>query len=132
MQPLYFWMRTTQVSMAFFLSAGIHQGDERFSVHSRGKQCAFMSLSALLTARNIPLNSWSRITFGNALLQGDKKFLNALDSGFIILDPGVEFLSVENLPRVVNVTWCTNLLNDFHTKYVKRLFRQKQLYQLSW
>ena len=99
--------------MALFLSADIHQGDERFSVHSRGKQCAFMSLSALLTARNIPLNLWSRITFKNALLQGDKMFLNALDGGFIILDPGVEFLSVENLPAAVSVACCTNLLNDF-------------------
>ena len=63
-----------QVSMALFLSADIHQGDERFSVHSRGKQCVFMSLSALLTARNISLNSWWRITFKNALLQGDKMF----------------------------------------------------------
>jgi hypothetical protein len=42
------------VSVALFLSVDIHQGDERFSVHSRGKQCAFMSLSALLTAQNIP------------------------------------------------------------------------------
>ena len=99
--------------MALFLSADIHQGDERFSVHSRGKQCAFMSLSALLTARNISLNSWWRITFKSALLQGDKMFLNALDSGFIFLDPGVEFLSVENLATVVNVAWCTNLLNGF-------------------
>ena len=47
--------RKIQVSMALFLSADIHQGDERFSVHSRGKRCAFMSLSTLLTARNIPL-----------------------------------------------------------------------------
>ncbi len=94
--------------MDFFLSADIHQGDEPFSVHSRGKQCAFMSLSALLTAR-----TWWRITFKNALLQGDKMFLNALDSGFVFLDPGVEFLSVENLPTVVNVALCTNLLNDF-------------------
>ncbi len=84
--------------MALFFSADIHQGDERFSVHSRGKQCVFMSLSALLTARNIPLNLWSRITFKYALLQGDKMFLNALDSGLIILGPAVEFLSVENLP----------------------------------
>ncbi len=103
--------------MALFFSADIHQGDERFSVHSRGKQCAFMSLSALLTARNIPLNSWSRITFKNALLQGDKMFLNALDSGFIILDQGVELLSVENLPTVVNIACCTNLFqNDFSYK----------------
>ncbi len=99
--------------MVLFLSVDIHQGDERFSGHSRGKQCAFMSLSALLTARNIPLNSWSSMTFKNTLLQGDKMFLNALDSGFIILDPGVEFLSVENLPTVVNVACCKNLFNDF-------------------
>ncbi len=69
--------------MALFLSADIHQGAERFSVHSRGKQCAFMSLSALLTARNIPLNLWSRFTFKYASLQGDKMFLNALDSGLV-------------------------------------------------
>ncbi len=87
--------------MALFLSTDIHQCDKRFSVHSRGKQCAFMSLSALLTARNIPQNLWSRITFKNALLQEDKMFLNALDSGLIILDPGVELLSVENLPTVL-------------------------------
>jgi hypothetical protein len=43
------------VTMALFLSADFHQGDERFSVHSGGKQCAFMTFSALLTARNIPL-----------------------------------------------------------------------------
>ncbi len=39
-----------------------------------------------------------RITIKYALLQGDKIFLNGLDSGLIILDPAVEFLSVENLP----------------------------------
>ena len=44
-------------------------------------------------------------------------FLNALDSGLIILDPAVEFLSVENLiPTVVNVACCTNLLNDFSNR----------------
>ena len=42
-------------------------------------------------------------------------FLNALDSGLIILDPAVEFLSVENLPTgyVRMYACCTNLLNDF-------------------
>jgi hypothetical protein len=71
-----------QVSMALFLSAIIHQGDELFSVHSRGKQCAFMSLSALLTARNIPLTAWSFTTFNNVLIQ-DLKIL--LDS-FIVMN----------------------------------------------
>ncbi len=71
-----------------------------------------ISLSVLLTARNIPLNSWLSITFKNPLLQGDKMFLNALDTGFIILDPRVEFLYVQNLPTVVNVACCKNLFND--------------------
>ena len=35
--------------MALFLSSYILQGDDLFSVQSRGKQCAFMSLLALLT-----------------------------------------------------------------------------------
>ena len=39
--------------MALFLYANIHQGDELFSVHSRGKQCAFMSLS-LISSFNSP------------------------------------------------------------------------------
>ena len=100
--------------MALFLSADFHQGDERFSVHSRGKQCAFMSLSALLTARNIPLSLWSRITFNNVLLQGDKLYLKAINTGFIMLDPGIDFLSVEHLPKVIDVSSsCTNMSNDF-------------------
>ena len=51
--------------MALFLSSEVHQGDDLFSVQSRGKQCAFMSLSALLTAQNIPLIDWSKTTFIN-------------------------------------------------------------------
>ena len=63
--------------MEFFLSSDIHQGDELFSVQSRGKQCAFMSLSAILTAQNIPLIDWSKTTFKNVLLQGDTMHLKA-------------------------------------------------------
>jgi hypothetical protein len=74
--------------MALFRSASIHQGDELFSVQSRGKQCAFMSLSAILTAQNSPLADWSESTF-NVLLQGDKMYLKALNTGLIVLDPGV-------------------------------------------
>ena len=44
-----------QVNMALFLCATMHQGDERFSVQTRGKQCAFMSLAAVITAQNNPL-----------------------------------------------------------------------------
>ena len=100
-----------QVSMALFLSCEIHQGDDLFSVQSRGKQCAFMSLSAVLTAQNIPLIDWSKTTLNNVLLQGDKMYLQALDNGFVVLEPDVEFLSVDNLPKVVSVSCCTNMFS---------------------
>ena len=63
--------------MALFLSTDIHQGDERFNILSRGKQCAFMSLSAILTARHSLLIDWSKNTFNNVLLQGEKMYLKA-------------------------------------------------------
>ena len=37
-----------------------------------------MSLSAILTAENMPLINWSKTTFNNVLLQGDKMYLRAL------------------------------------------------------
>ena len=47
--------RRNQVSMALFLCANIHQGDKLFSVHSGGKQCAFMSLRRFLQPEIIPI-----------------------------------------------------------------------------
>ena len=98
-----------QVSMALFLSTNIHQGDNLFSVQSRDKQCAFMSLVAVLTAQNIPLIDWSQETLDNVLLQGDKMYLHALDNGFFDLESGVELLSVDNLPNVVSISSCTSM-----------------------
>jgi hypothetical protein len=40
-------IRKIQVSMALFLFSKIHQGNDLFSVQSRGKQYAFISLSAV-------------------------------------------------------------------------------------
>jgi hypothetical protein len=96
--------------MGVFSSSYIHQGNDLFSVQCRGKQCAFMSLSALLTAQNIPLIvviAWSETTFiNNVLLQGDKMYLQALNDGFVVLERGVEFLSVDNLRKLVSVSSC--------------------------
>ena len=47
--------RRNQVRMALFLCANIHQGDKLFSVHSGGKQCAFMSLRRFLQPEIIPI-----------------------------------------------------------------------------
>ena len=44
--------------MALFLCANIHQGDKLFSVHSGGKQCAFMSLRRFLQPEIIPIAHW--------------------------------------------------------------------------
>ena len=105
-------IQKNQVGMALFLSAYIHQGDDLFSAQSRGKQCAFMSLSAILTAENMPLIDWSKTTFNNVLiLQGDKMYLRALNSGLIVLEPSTEFLSVDNLPKVVGVSCCRNMFS---------------------
>ena len=38
-------------------------------------------------------------------------YLQALDNGFVVLEPGVEFMSVDNLPKVVSVSCCTNMFS---------------------
>lgn len=42
------------------IASNLLQGDEHFSVQSKGMQFAFMSLSAILTAQNIPTIDWSK------------------------------------------------------------------------
>ena len=38
-------------------------------------------------------------------------YLQALIDGFVVLEPGVEFLSVDNLPQLVSVSCCTNMFS---------------------
>ena len=66
--------------------------------------CFYQLISALLlTAQNTPLIDWSKTTLNNVLLQGDKMYLQALDNGFVVLEPGVEFMShARNVPAVVH------------------------------
>ena len=97
--------------MALFLCATMHQGDERFSVQTRGKQCAFMSLAAVITAQNNPLIDWSTTMLDNVLSQGDQMYLKALNKGLIVLEQGVEFLSIDNLPKVVSVSGCSTMFS---------------------
>ena len=89
----------------------MHQGDERFSVQTRGKQCAFMSLAAVITAQNNPLIDWSTTMFHNVLSQGDQMYLKALNKGLIVLEQGVEFLSIDNLSKVVSVSGCSSMFS---------------------
>ena len=54
--------------MALFLAADIHQRGERFSIQSTGNQCAFMSLSAFLTAQHSLLIDWPKTALNNVLM----------------------------------------------------------------
>ena len=73
-----------------------------------------MSLLALLTTETKPLIEWSNTTLNNVVLQGDKMYLEALNNGLIVPDPGVERLSIDNA-SVVCVSCCMNMSNAFLT-----------------
>ena len=90
-------------SVTLATSGSIHQGDERFSENSRGRQCAFnpfMSLTALLyDQRRI-----SKFTCGIQSTESypretDCLSLTALENRII---PNAELLSVDMLPTVVS------------------------------
>ena len=40
-------------------------------------------------------------------------YLQALDNGFVVLEPGVEFLSAHNLPKVVSISNCTSKMFSY-------------------
>ena len=92
------------IKMQIYLSSHIHQGDESFDIQTRGKQCAINCLLGRLTAHKKPLVEWSPTTLNRILIQGDKLYLKAVNNGLINLAPGVEFLSVEDLRKVVSIS----------------------------
>ncbi|KAK3709667.1 hypothetical protein QZH41_010996 [Actinostola sp. cb2023] len=49
-------------SITLRIAGSIHEGNERFSEESRGRQCAFMSLTALLFAQRVPISLWDTDT----------------------------------------------------------------------
>jgi hypothetical protein len=56
------------------IRGSIHQGHEAFSEHSRGRQCAFMSLSALLFNRSDSVDSWTQTDIDAILFHGDRMY----------------------------------------------------------
>ena len=44
------------------IAGSSHQGHERFSEISMGRQCSFMSFSALLCAQSFPVRHWDTAT----------------------------------------------------------------------
>ena len=78
-----------------------HQGHERFSEISRGRQCSFMSFSALLCAQSFPVRHSDTATVDQILIGGDRMYLNALESQSI---PDTDTLSLIYLPNQARST----------------------------
>ena len=83
------------LNATLFTRGSIHQGDSRFSDISRGRQCAFMSLSALLCANYCEISTWTTETVDRVLIEGDSMFLKAFEERTI---PDAETISLNYLP----------------------------------
>ena len=92
-QRLFLWSAVFSVDL--LVSGSIHQGDERFSVVSRGRQCAFISLSALLCANSCHPSQWTTQMIDYILIQGDSMYLTAYEEHTI---PDTETISLTYLP----------------------------------
>jgi len=88
-----------------FARGSIHQGNSRFSDVSRGRQCAFMSLSALLWANSSPVLTWKSQTVDEILIEGDTLYLKAFEDSSI---PDEETISLDYLPDHVLFPTITN------------------------
>ena len=95
-------------NLNLFLAGSIHQGNERFSDISRGRQCSFMSFSALLYAQTLPIEQWTASTVDQILAEGDRLYLDALVSRSI---PDTETLSLNYLPSVARCCVDSNTNN---------------------
>jgi hypothetical protein len=85
-----------------------------------------MCFYELIGTFNCPFYTTDRLVKNNIrgdkmyLLGGDKMYLQALNDGFVVLEPGVEFLYVGiTLPKVVSVSSCTNMFSLYYSmRYV--------------
>ena len=68
-------LKFIMLNSTFFARGSIRQGDNRFSDVSRGRQCAFMSLSALLCANSNDILTWTTETIDGILIEGDVMYL---------------------------------------------------------
>ena len=91
------------------VAGSIHQGDEMFNDISRGRQCSFMSFSALLCAQVYPTQHWQSFTLDQLLEEGDTLYLNALANGQI---PNAETLSLNCLPNRIYWPFSKGLGNE--------------------
>ena len=104
------------------IRGSIHQGHEAFSEHSRGRQCAFMSLAALLFNRSNSVDLWTQTNINDILCHVDRMYLHALTNKMV---PDAYSLSIGELPELANsqknVEYRLNL-NKFYQGCIDRSF----------
>ena len=83
------------------IAGSSHQGHERFNEISMGRQCSFMSFLALLCAQSFPVRHWDTATVDQISVEGDRMYLNALESQSI---PDTDTLSLIYLPNQARST----------------------------
>jgi hypothetical protein len=84
-------------NLNLFVAGSIHQGSESFSEISRGRQCSFMSFSALLFAQNLTFERWTASNVNQILAEGDQLlYLDAFESRSIL---DTETLSLDYMSR---------------------------------
>ena len=93
------YMNFIMSNTTFFARGSIHQGNDRFSNVSRGRQCAFMSLSALLCANSCDILTWTSDTIDGIVIEGDAMYLKAFKERSI---PDTETISLNYLPVKVH------------------------------
>ena len=99
------------------IRGSIHQSHEAFSEHSRGRQCAFMSVTALLFNRSNSVDLWTQPNIDDILCHGDRMYLYAQTNKIV---PDANSLSIEELPGVAT---SQNLnCNKFYQGRIDRSF----------
>ena len=89
-------------NLNLFVAGSIHQGSERFySDISRGRQCSFMSFSAILFAQTLPIQQWTASDVDQILAEGYRLlYLDAFESRSIPDTESVtQTLSLDYLSR---------------------------------
>ena len=81
------------------ITGSSHQSHEHFSEISRGRQCSFMSFSALLCAQSFSVRHWDTATVDQILIEGDRMYLNALESQSIIAADTLSLIYLPNQAR---------------------------------
>jgi hypothetical protein len=93
----FFLLKSNYSNLNLFVAGSIHQGSELFSEISRGRQCSFMSFSALLFAQNLTFERWTASNVNQILAEGDQLlYLDAFESRSIL---DTETLSLDYMSR---------------------------------